>query len=567
MVIDIRDEIFSNLLKEEFPAVITVERAGILAGIEAAVEEAKSLGLKVDYCLQDGSTIIAGEKVMLLRGSPKQIAQAEEILIGTMSMSSGIATATQQALVSANNKIRVVAGAWKKMPPQVKHLVRTAITIGGGKFRITDAPFIYIDKNYVRMFGGIQEALAAVENFKDMTKCIQLKGESAAIEIEAKIAVTSGADIIMIDTGNLADVEQVLCHLKRLDLRDKVQVAFGNGVKLVDIHLLAEKDIDIIDIGLQIIDAPLLDMRLDVLRLKNNRNAMLEVNLFEKTELWIKGIYLKDANLSLIAAVIAQTLHLEQKEVLVIDVQDNGISLDILKRKVNLINIAGKEQALLQNLAQVENVVLDKECHIRAEGILGVIAMNSKDVDKALERVADGVTNVKNKVARRVKVFPTGFELIKGYIEDTNSPMIKRMLENRGFKVNIGEILDDDIQLIQHEIRTAIDDGYGLIITTGGTGAEHKDCTVEAVLNIDQCAITPYIVKFQKGCGRHVKNGVRIAVGQVEDCLIISLPGPNSEVAVAMDTIIPLIHKVNKQELGDAIANNLQGILKDKNSC
>lgn len=565
MATDIRDEIFKNIIDKKFSAMVTAEGSGIIAGIDAAVKLAEELGLQIDYCLQDGSPIIAGEKVLLLRGTPKQIAQAEEVIIGTMSMASGIATAAKYAAEKAGEKVRVVAGAWKKMPPAVKDLVRAAILSGGGKFRITDLPFVYLDKNYVRLLGGIQEALAAVESLEDMCKCIQLKGESLDIVHEAELAARNGADIIMIDTGVVQHVEQVVAHLQELGLRDEVKVAFGNGVKLQDIAMLAAKGFDILDIGLQIIDAPLLDMKLDVLKLEKNKTGMLEANLFEKTELWIRDIYLQAANLNEIADAIAEVLNLNKQEVLVIDVQDTAISLDILKTKINLTDIAGKEKELLSRLKQIKHVEIGTNCTIHAEGILGVITMDKAFVDRALGASYDMSADMNAKIASRVKVFPTGFEIIRGYIEDTNSLMIKERLEAAGFKVSIGNALDDDIKIIQRAIRAAIDDGYGLIITTGGTGAESKDCTVEAVLSIDKQAATPYIVKFQKGCGRHVKNGVRIAVGRVDNCWIISLPGPNAEVQIAMETIISVLNTCNKYELAEHIAKNLRAALQDKN--
>jgi nicotinate-nucleotide pyrophosphorylase len=52
--------------------------------------------------------------------------------------------------------------------------------------------------------------------------------------------------------------------LKDHGLRSRVKVAFAGGVQLGDIEQLAEIGIDIVDIGRPIVDAPLLDMRLDV---------------------------------------------------------------------------------------------------------------------------------------------------------------------------------------------------------------------------------------------------------------------------------------------------------------
>ena len=47
-------------------------------------------------------------------------------------------------------------------------------------------------------------------------------------------------------------------------LRSGVEVAFAGGVQLGDIEALAEIGVDVVDVGRPIVDAPLLDMRLDV---------------------------------------------------------------------------------------------------------------------------------------------------------------------------------------------------------------------------------------------------------------------------------------------------------------
>ncbi len=561
MVPDIRDEIFKNCINKNFRAAITVERSGCMAGINEAVKKAKEIGLTVEYCLEDGALVAVGDKAMIISGNPKQIAQAEEVVMGLMAMSSGIASAARQAIINADGKLKIVAGAWKKMPPTIKELVRHAVAVGGADYRITNLPFLYIDKNFVRMFGGIAQTMQNIGHIENMTKCIQLKGDSGNIVTEAEIAVCGGASIVMVDSGVISDVEKVVAHLTSKGLRERVQIAFAGGIKIEDIKYLAQKDIDILDIGLQIIAAPLLDMRLDVLSEKTS----IEVNLFEKTELLFEEITLKNANLNQIADLIADVLQIDRKEVLVIDVQDSILSVDILRKKINLANIISKEKEILQKLAKIEGVQLCPNSSIHSEGILGLIAVSPEDKEKVLGRSYDMSENVQSNISRRVMIFPTGKELISACIKDTNSPLIKQKLEQKGFFASIGEIIDDDVDIIYSKFINALNEGYGVVITTGGTGAESKDCTIEAVLKLDNDAQTPYIMKFQKGSGRHKKDGVKIAVGQVDCAIIISLPGPNDEVKAVLDIIADnLINFNGKKQLAQLIAQRLREVLLDK---
>ena len=99
---------------------------------------------------------------------------------------------------------------------------------------------------------------------RDKLKVIQLKGEFASVAQEAITAVTHGADILMIDTGVLADFAAARRALEAMGLRQQVKLAFARGVRLEHIPAMKGLGIDILDIGAEIVDAPLLDMKLDV---------------------------------------------------------------------------------------------------------------------------------------------------------------------------------------------------------------------------------------------------------------------------------------------------------------
>ena len=131
-------------------------------------------------------------------------------------------------------------------------------------------PFVYLDKNYVRLLGGIRESLEAVADLTEHLKIIQLKGRYDNIGEEARVAVEFGAAVLFIDTGKPSDVKTVVDELVRLGLRDNVRIAFGGNIKLEDIDELKSFDIDILDIGRQIVDAPLLDMRLEIVDIRDD---------------------------------------------------------------------------------------------------------------------------------------------------------------------------------------------------------------------------------------------------------------------------------------------------------
>ncbi len=261
---DIRDTIFASLQDRTFRAHLLTERAGVIAGTDRLAKEIAPLGVTVEILCRDGDAVEAGAVVAKFAGRAKQLAQAEEIAVGLLAKPSGIASAARRAVELAGPDLRIVSGAWKKMPPETKWSVREAVAAGGAAFRVTDIPFLYLDKNFVRMLGGIEATLNAVAAIDDKEKCIQLKGEFASIADEAITAAAAGADILMVDTGHLDDVAAANAALAAAGLRSKVQLAFASGIRLEDIPSLRDKGIDILDIGVAIIDAPLLDMKFEV---------------------------------------------------------------------------------------------------------------------------------------------------------------------------------------------------------------------------------------------------------------------------------------------------------------
>ena len=284
----------------------------------------------------------------------------------------------------------------------------------------------------------------------------------------------------------------------------------------------------------------------------------LDIDILDKTEIWIEPVRLEAVDLQLTAAAVANALKLEPREVFVVEAGERKMALDILRRRLDMAQIAGREVILLRNLSQVKGITIYPETRVHSEGILAMIALDSAEAEKVLHDARELSHVVDLAVNRRVAVLPTGGEIIDGLIRDTNSPCIKSILERRGFIVNIQNPVRDDIDLIAGRLRRLTEEGYSFVLTTGGVGAEGKDCTVEAVIKLDKDAVTPYIMTFKPGGARHLKYGVRIAVGEYQGMQIISLPGPNHEVRQAMTVVEEEIGRADAARMGGLIVSTLR---------
>lgn len=293
---------------------------------------------------------------------------------------------------------------------------------------------------------------------------------------------------------------------------------------------------------------------------------MTDYNLLDKTELSISGISLQNADLGQIAEVVAGTLNLERNDLLVTDVRGDNLVVDILKRGVDANDIVGRQEELLQRLGGLGGVEVTERTTVSSRGLLSWVALDAEEGREALKKSEAMAAEILERLKKTAVVFSTGAEVAKGQILDTNTPAIRERLRTEGYSVRVGPTLSDDDVLIAAHLRDAAEDGYGLVVTTGGVGAEDKDRTVEAVLMLDPDAATPQIVTYELGVGRHKhKNSVRIAVGRVLETLIVALPGPNDEVQLGLNALMEaLAAKTDKNELAEAIAGSLRQRFKEK---
>lgn len=288
-------------------------------------------------------------------------------------------------------------------------------------------------------------------------------------------------------------------------------------------------------------------------------------DLLRKSELRVTEVTLHDADLSALAGAVANVLDLQPAEVLVTDYLDEVLTFDILRPEMYSHQLVGRGDELLGRLAAVAGVTLTDGSTVTADGMLGWIAADAPDLEAAMAGAQLMATGINARIAKRVAVFSTGAEMVRGDVKDTNWEAISTRLSRAEFRCEHLATLPDDQTFIAGSIRRAVDAGFGVVITTGGVGAEAKDCTVEAVETLIPDAATPYTCRFEAGHGRHVKDGVRIAVGTYRGSRVVCLPGPNEEVRACLDIVVNgLETQRSDAALAGEIAEVLRQILHDR---
>ena len=281
----------------------------------------------------------------------------------------------------------------------------------------------------------------------------------------------------------------------------------------------------------------------------------MELNLLEKTTFWVDDIDLDSTDLGQLAAAAAAVLGLAAEDVMVVDVRPGLVAFDVMRPTVSAESVTSREGDLLRRLAGIEGVVLGPHAAVHSEGVLGLIAADPTEGARALEASRQMVAEVRERVARRALVFASGPEVRDGKIRDTNTPFLEGALRAAGFRAEAGGILEDDVLAVAAALEDAVSRGFGIVLTTGGVGAEDKDHNVEAVLRLDPQAHTPWILRFERDMRRHHKDGVRIAVGRVGPTMLVALPGPHEEVRLAADVLLPALSEgLPDHEIAEALA-------------
>lgn len=260
---DVREALLAGLGDRLFAFRITATEPARLAGTRRLAALAAGIGVRVDRLARDGEDVRPGDAILEAHGTSGQVARAEEQLIAPVAKASGVATAAARLAAHAGARARVVCGAWKKVPAEVRDELRAAAGVGGVGVRMLDTPFVYVDKNHVRMLGGVAPAVRRARTIPGRAVVVQLRGDLADVADEARQAIAEGAAVLMVDTGRIDDLAAV-AHVARGTQAGEVTVAFGGNVGLATLAEVIEAGASIVDVGRAILDAPMADLRLDV---------------------------------------------------------------------------------------------------------------------------------------------------------------------------------------------------------------------------------------------------------------------------------------------------------------
>lgn len=242
-------------------AVVRSTEPGMVAGLGFVdPANAPAAAGQWNVIARDGERVAAGQVLIELAGTASELGVAEDYVLGSLGFASGIATRADVFARAAPRSMTVSCGGWKKLPLALKPLLRCGLAAAGVLPRLVAGDFIYVNKNAVRLLGDVRAAIEAGLRLQHGPVAVQVRSAAEALD-----AVHAGATIVMVDTARLEDLAAAHDALRCAGKRDRVTLAFGGGVRLEDLVPAREAGADAVDVGRAILQAPLLDLRLEVL--------------------------------------------------------------------------------------------------------------------------------------------------------------------------------------------------------------------------------------------------------------------------------------------------------------
>ena len=117
-----------------------------------------------------------------------------------------------------------------------------------------------------------------------------------------------------------------------------------------------------------------------------------------------------------------------------------------------------------------------------------------------------------------------------GEYEDLGGPALKEAAQKNGWQVLSEAVVPDEISRIRETIRSFSDQGCGLILATGGTGAAERDVTPEAVRGMMRVELPGFGETMRRESMAITPNAIlsRSLAAVVERSLVLALPGKPS---------------------------------------
>ena len=225
-------------------AVLLFKSGGVIAGLDFAKATFKKLDSKLQFksTYKDGDVVKENTVVATLKGKTRGLLTAERVALNFLTYLSSIATNTSM-YVNAIKPYKTAVMDTRKTTPLLRALDRYAVRTGGGinhRFNLADMVMIK-DNHYIED-----------KNPVHLVDQIKMKTDKKVIlEVDTldqlRLALTSFADIILLDNMSIAQTKQAVALRDRMNPR--MLLESSGGINLKTIKQYAACGVDRISVG------------------------------------------------------------------------------------------------------------------------------------------------------------------------------------------------------------------------------------------------------------------------------------------------------------------------------
>lgn len=251
---------------------VVCNEPAVIAGLAETLALLELVGCTGTLNVQDGARVSGGTRLLETNGSARSMLMVERTMLNLLSHMSGVATATAE-LVSvvkqAPGHARVACT--RKTLPGLRYFEKKAVELGGGdthRLRLDDA--VLIKDNHLSLSGPMSDSVKTARSKVSFTKKIEVEVTEPGQAVEATKA---GADIILLDNMEPAEVRKAVSLLERKKLRSRIILEASGRINKQNIAEYARMGVDVISVGSLTHSARSIDMSMDVKIASGRRRA------------------------------------------------------------------------------------------------------------------------------------------------------------------------------------------------------------------------------------------------------------------------------------------------------
>lgn len=237
-------------------AILKAKQDGTVAGLFVAENCFWKVNpsIQVEWKVRDGSQVVSGTIVGVIRGNARAILLAERVALNYMQRMSGIATLTRtmvQELTGTRTKLLDT----RKTLPGFRSLDKWSVLLGGGgNHRVGLYDMVLIKENHIMAAGGIKNALNGAVALKiSLDTPIKIEIEVTNLDELQQVLDHGGADRVLLDnfvsvsSGGKVDVSRLKAAIQQCN--GQIETEASGNVTLLTLGAIGHTGVDYVSSG------------------------------------------------------------------------------------------------------------------------------------------------------------------------------------------------------------------------------------------------------------------------------------------------------------------------------